>query len=117
MWRILQQESIDDFIIATGETCTLRDVMDAAFASVGLDVNAVVAAAIVLLDEQGLHGFTIRALSARLGVKAPTIYWHVGSKDQLLESVIEQEQINPGRLQPLALQISIAPDSKLHSFP
>jgi len=36
MWRILQQESIDDFIIATGETCTLREVMDAAFAAVGL---------------------------------------------------------------------------------
>src|SRR5260370_34434698 len=39
MWRILQQESIDDFVVATGETCTLRDLMDAAFASVGLDVN------------------------------------------------------------------------------
>jgi GDPmannose 4,6-dehydratase len=39
MWRVLQQESIDDFVIATGETCTLRDLMDAAFASVGLDVN------------------------------------------------------------------------------
>jgi GDPmannose 4,6-dehydratase len=39
MWRVLQQESLEDFIIATGETCTLGDLMDAAFASVGLDVK------------------------------------------------------------------------------
>jgi GDPmannose 4,6-dehydratase len=39
MWRLLQQENVEDFIIATGETCTLADMMDAAFAAVGLDVN------------------------------------------------------------------------------
>jgi GDPmannose 4,6-dehydratase len=39
MWRILQRDSIEDFIIATGETCTLGDLMEAAFESVGLDVN------------------------------------------------------------------------------
>ena len=37
MWRVLQQEVPEDFLIATGETCTLRDLVDAAFASVGLD--------------------------------------------------------------------------------
>jgi GDPmannose 4,6-dehydratase len=37
MWRILQQETVDDFLIATGETCTLRHLIDAAFASLGLD--------------------------------------------------------------------------------
>jgi GDPmannose 4,6-dehydratase len=39
MWRILRQEPIEDFVIATGETCTLGDLMDAAFSSVGLDVK------------------------------------------------------------------------------
>ena len=39
MWRLLQQDRLNDCIIATGETCTLRDLMDAAFAAVGLDVN------------------------------------------------------------------------------
>jgi GDPmannose 4,6-dehydratase len=39
MWRVLQLEQLEDFVIATGETCTLRDMMDAAFAYVGLDVN------------------------------------------------------------------------------
>jgi GDPmannose 4,6-dehydratase len=39
MWRVLQQEASEDFLIATGQTCTLRDLVDAAFASVGLDAN------------------------------------------------------------------------------
>jgi GDPmannose 4,6-dehydratase len=37
MWRVLQQESLEDFVIATGETCALEDFMDAAFRAVGLD--------------------------------------------------------------------------------
>jgi AcrR family transcriptional regulator len=57
---------------------------------VGLDADAIVVAAVDLLDERGLDGFTIRALSMRLGVSAPTIYWHVGSKDALLQAVVER---------------------------
>jgi AcrR family transcriptional regulator len=57
---------------------------------VGLDADAIVTAAVDLLDECGLDGFTIRALGLRLGVSAPTIYWHVGSKDALLQAVVER---------------------------
>lgn len=57
---------------------------------VGLDADAVVTAALDLLDAHGLDGFTIRALSAHLGVKGPTIYWHVGSKEHLLEAVVDR---------------------------
>jgi GDPmannose 4,6-dehydratase len=37
MWRILQEESGDDFVIATGETHTVREFAEAAFAHVELD--------------------------------------------------------------------------------
>jgi GDPmannose 4,6-dehydratase len=37
MWRILQQDSGDDFVIATGETHTVREFAEAAFAHVNLD--------------------------------------------------------------------------------
>src|SRR6202043_1571138 len=37
MWRILQQDVGDDFVIATGETHTVREFAEAAFAHVGLD--------------------------------------------------------------------------------
>ncbi|MEQ8854346.1 MULTISPECIES: GDP-mannose 4,6-dehydratase [Gimesia] len=37
MWLILQQEKPDDFVIGTGETHSVREFLEAAFGSVGLD--------------------------------------------------------------------------------
>lgn len=37
MWRMLQQESPDDFVIATGESHSVRDFVEAAFGQVGLN--------------------------------------------------------------------------------
>jgi GDPmannose 4,6-dehydratase len=37
MWRMLQQDQADDFVIATGETHTVREFAEAAFAHVDLD--------------------------------------------------------------------------------
>lgn len=37
MWRMLQQDSADDYVIATGETHSIRDLLDAAFRKVGID--------------------------------------------------------------------------------
>jgi GDPmannose 4,6-dehydratase len=37
MWRMLQQEQPEDFVIATGKTHTVREVCEIAFARVGLD--------------------------------------------------------------------------------
>jgi GDPmannose 4,6-dehydratase len=37
MWRILQQEESDDFVLATGETHTVREFVESAFAHADLD--------------------------------------------------------------------------------
>jgi GDPmannose 4,6-dehydratase len=37
MWRMLQQPEGGDFVVATGETHSIRDLLEAAFAVVGLD--------------------------------------------------------------------------------
>jgi GDPmannose 4,6-dehydratase len=37
MWLMLQQPTPDDYVIATGETHSVREFLDAAFAAVGLD--------------------------------------------------------------------------------
>jgi GDPmannose 4,6-dehydratase len=37
MWLMLQQEKPDDYVIATGETHSVRDFLEAAFSHVGLD--------------------------------------------------------------------------------
>jgi GDPmannose 4,6-dehydratase len=37
MWRMLQQENPDDYVVATGETHSVRDFCETAFAAVNLD--------------------------------------------------------------------------------
>lgn len=39
MWLMLQQEQPDDFVVATGETHSVRDLCEIAFAHVNLDYN------------------------------------------------------------------------------
>lgn len=39
MWLMLQQESPDDFVIATNETRTVREFVEIAFKRVGIDIN------------------------------------------------------------------------------
>lgn len=47
----------------------------------------VVRAAVGVLDDAGLDGLTLRAVAARLGVQAPTLYWHVRNKRELMDLV------------------------------
>jgi GDPmannose 4,6-dehydratase len=37
MWRMLQQDNPDDFVLATGETHTIGEFLDLAFAHIGID--------------------------------------------------------------------------------
>ena len=39
MWAMLQQDTPDDFVVATGRTTTVRDMCKIAFDYVGLDYN------------------------------------------------------------------------------
>ena len=50
----------------------------------------VVRAAVELIDERGLDALTLRGVAARLGIKAPTLYWHVRDKRHLMDLVAEQ---------------------------
>jgi len=50
---------------------------------VGLTAGTVVAAAAELADERGLEGLTLSALAARLGVRPPSLYAHVGGLEDL----------------------------------
>src|SRR5437762_9856716 len=50
----------------------------------------IVSAAIDLLDAEGLEGLNMRALGQRLGSAATAVYWHVGSKDNLIALAADQ---------------------------
>jgi AcrR family transcriptional regulator len=49
----------------------------------------VLAAALQLIDEEGLDRFSMRRLAARLGVDPMTIYYHLPSKAAVLDGVVE----------------------------
>lgn len=49
-----------------------------------IDRDTAVREALALLDEVGLDAVSTRALARRLGVEQPSLYWHFGSKQELL---------------------------------
>jgi TetR/AcrR family tetracycline transcriptional repressor len=56
---------------------------------VPLNRDQVLHEAMRLLDDDGLDALTLRALAARLGVQAPTLYWHVKNKAALLDALAD----------------------------
>lgn len=54
----------------------------------GFDRDDVVAAALELVEREGHAALTMRRLATELDVGTPTIYWHVGSRDELIAEVI-----------------------------
>jgi TetR/AcrR family tetracycline transcriptional repressor len=56
---------------------------------VALTQEQVVKRAVELMAEAGLEALTLRRLAAELGVSAPTLYWHVRDKRQLLDLMAE----------------------------
>jgi len=74
MWRMLQQERADDYVIATGVTTTVREMCRIAFAHVGLDADCH-----VVVDAQYFRPAEVDVLQgnpakakARLGWSATT---------------------------------------------
>ncbi len=55
-----------------------------------LTVEAIVAAAIDVLDEEGVVGLSMRRVADRLGTGAASLYAHVTGKDELLELVFDE---------------------------
>lgn len=54
----------------------------------GLDRDQVVDCALGLVEAHGADALSMRKLAAELGVTTTTIYWHVGSRDELIVAVI-----------------------------
>ena len=55
-----------------------------------LTVEAIVAAAIEVLDEGGVVGLSMRRVADQLGTGAASLYAHVSGKDELLELVFDE---------------------------
>ncbi|MFM9926630.1 TetR/AcrR family transcriptional regulator C-terminal domain-containing protein [Variovorax sp. H27-G14] len=51
--------------------------------------DQIIATALVLLDEHGLDGLTMRALAQALQVQAPSLYWHFPNKKALIDGMAD----------------------------
>lgn len=56
----------------------------------GLTREQIVAAAVDLLDAEGLEALSMRKLGARLNAGATSLYWYVANKDELLELALDE---------------------------
>lgn len=102
MWLMLQQPLPDDYVIATGESHTVREFLEAAFSAVGLDWQDH-----VVIDHRYdrpsevdyLHGDSEKARTI-LGWK-PTVTFH-----DLVARMVNAEVITCGHNQKLSLTIN-----------
>lgn len=51
--------------------------------------EAIVGTAVELMAERGLAAVTLRRIAQKLNVSAPTLYWYISSKRELLDRVAE----------------------------
>jgi TetR/AcrR family transcriptional regulator, tetracycline repressor protein len=52
--------------------------------------DAIVDAALALLEREGLQGVSMRKLAQELGAGAASLYWHVGDKEELLALMLDR---------------------------
>jgi TetR/AcrR family transcriptional regulator, tetracycline repressor protein len=69
----------------------------------------IVAEAVALLNEDGLAKLSLRKLAARLGISAPTLYWHVKDKRELLDLMVEKIFKDYREKNPLPLESAPGP--------
>ena len=57
-----------------------------------LSRDRVLAAAVTMADRDGLPAVTMRALAAKLGVEAMSLYHHLPGKDGLLDGLVDSHR-------------------------
>ncbi|MEQ1770295.1 MAG: TetR/AcrR family transcriptional regulator C-terminal domain-containing protein [Devosia sp.] len=72
----------------------------------------VIRTAIQLLQEVGLDGLTLRRLATELGISAPSLYWHVKDKRELLD-LMSEEMIRLAREKMPAFPVDLPWDEKI----
>ncbi|WP_328477570.1 TetR/AcrR family transcriptional regulator C-terminal domain-containing protein [Actinoplanes sp. NBC_00393] len=71
-------------------TIWLRDESSRPRRSPQLTQERIVAEAVVLLDQDGVAGLTMRKLAQRLDVTSTALYWHVTTKDDVLDLAVDE---------------------------
>lgn len=70
--------------------CKLVNMVERMVSRIALTPARIVDAALAMVDKGGLRALTMRALGARLGVEAMSLYHHVRNRDELLDLLVER---------------------------
>jgi len=83
MWRILQQDEPDDFVLATGETHSVREFVESAFREIGIDIK---------WQGKGIKEQGIDAKTGKLLVKINPDFYRPSEVDILLGNPSKAEK-------------------------
>jgi GDPmannose 4,6-dehydratase len=90
MWMMLQQPVADDFVIATGETHSVREFCEVAFAHVGLDYTRW-----VRIDPQLFRPADVETLTGDCSKARQVLHWHNRTSwKELVVSMVEADMEN-----------------------
>lgn len=84
MWRILQHNEPDDFVIATGETHSVREFVGAAFAHAGIDI---------LWEGEGIDEKGVDSRTGKILVEVDPRYFRPTEVDLLLGNPAKAERL------------------------
>ncbi|MFC7525778.1 GDP-mannose 4,6-dehydratase [Parapedobacter sp. GCM10030251] len=100
MWLMLQQDTAEDYVVATGVTTTVRDFVKMGFAELGIDVEFsgkgdLEKGVIIDVDEQRLIELAIKPSAIKLGqtvVKVDPAYYRPTEVDLLIGDATKAQQ-------------------------
>ncbi len=113
MWLMLQQDSPDDFVVATGESHSVGEFVEAAFRAVGIDDWR----AHVTIDERYFRPAEVDVLVGDASKARRVLGWRPRIRfDQLVEMMVENDlRLEGERLQPARRTSDIEPGSLQYS--
>lgn len=87
MWMMLQQDTPDDYVVATGETHSVREFVDKAFSCVGLDYRNH-----VVIDERFFRPAEVEILLGDCTKAQRVLGWsYACSFDELVEEMVDAD--------------------------
>jgi len=104
MWRMLQADEPDDYVIATGEMHTVREFIDEAFAVAGLDP-----AAHVELDPRYLRPTEVDELCGDASRAKRLLGWEPTTRFHALVRLMVEADLREAGLEPDARRVSAGP--------
>src|SRR6476659_6508022 len=72
------------------QSVAMRDNPKGDRAQEAVSAETILDAAARLIEMHGVEAFTMRGLAEELGVAVTSIYWHVGGRDKLLDSLVDR---------------------------